>query len=939
MSTTSNPIADAPTLEVEVLESSFAKLAPHADELVRRFYEELFERHPTVKPLFVGVSMPKQRQHLKAALILVVENLRNPGTLKHALHELGARHVAYGAVDAHYPAVTEVLLDVMKEVAGRSWTKKVHSAWADALTIVTNIMLEGASQNPAATKEHDMTDARSHELFRNLPIAAFTLSEKGTIESWNDAAAELTGRSAAEVVGKRSGRALTGKRGQTPADDALAEPEAITEAFTLHDASGQRHDVQLRATPILDADGEARGASVVLLTGATSTESRRDGRLVQAVTGAGTAFILIDRNFVVTYANASSIALLEQHSATFREKFSGFEANKLIGTCIDGFHRDPGRVRRLLNDTGNLPHTADVEVQHLTFELNVSAISDPQGELVGHCLEWKDVTRVRKDALAGNRLGSIIEGCQAMFNIVDEDMCITYVNPGLLAMLRRYEAEIRTTFPDFSVETLVGSCVDRFHRNPAHQRGIVADESRLPFITEIRVGTLEFGLTACALRDGDGNRIGTGLEWIDYNERAKYAGQVSQLLNACEEGRLSERGDTTQLDAIYAPMMGNINEMLDKLLAPVEVLKRHLGRVAEGDLTAYIREDYSGDHAASRDALNNSLDALNTTLGQVNQVAESVGSGSQEVSDSSNALSQGATEQASSLQQITETMRTLTDQTTQNAENATTANELSNDARGVASQGDEMMKTMVTAMGDIDESSQSIRKIIKVIDEIAFQTNLLALNAAVEAARAGVHGKGFAVVAEEVRSLAARSANAAKETTEMIEDSIKKVDQGANIAEQTASALTKIVVGVGKVTDLVAEIAAASNEQAKGISEINTALSQVDKVTQTNTASAEESAAASQELSRQAKELVDRLGSFTLAEAQGGDAPTGITPEMMVALQRMMVQQGYTPLSVATNPRNGARAAPPVASVSGGTPQNLDPASIIALDDSEFGKY
>jgi methyl-accepting chemotaxis protein len=229
-------------------------------------------------------------------------------------------------------------------------------------------------------------------------------------------------------------------------------------------------------------------------------------------------------------------------------------------------------------------------------------------------------------------------------------------------------------------------------------------------------------------------------------------------------------------------------------------------------------------------------------------------------------MSQGATEQASSLEEITSSINEIAAQTRQNAENASLANRLAGEARESAEKGNGQMSQMVGAMQEINASSQSISKIIKVIDEIAFQTNLLALNAAVEAARAGRHGKGFAVVAEEVRSLAARSAKAARETAEMIEGSAKKVEGGMHIASLTAEALKQIVAAAARVSDLVAEIAASSNEQAQGVAQISTGLGQIDQVTQQNTAHAEESASAAEELSSQSIMMLQLIGTFKLTE-------------------------------------------------------------------------
>jgi len=297
-----------------------------------------------------------------------------------------------------------------------------------------------------------------------------------------------------------------------------------------------------------------------------------------------------------------------------------------------------------------------------------------------------------------------------------------------------------------------------------------------------------------------------------------------------------------------------------------------LQKMAQGDLTVdYNAAQADDDTRHVQEAFSNiaeglkaTLHSLNDILSQVAVASEQIATGSQQVSDSSQSLSQGATEQASSLEEVTASMTEMGSQTKQNADNATQANQLTATARENAERGNEQMQQMLGAMGEINESSGQISKIIKVIDEIAFQTNLLALNAAVEAARAGVHGKGFAVVAEEVRNLAQRSAKAAKETTELIEGSVKKAENGSNIANATANALEEIMAGITKVTDLVGEIASASNEQAQGIGQISEALGQIDQVTQTNTANAEESASASEELSGQAAHLKQMVGRFRL---------------------------------------------------------------------------
>ncbi|MCY6484811.1 methyl-accepting chemotaxis protein [Clostridium aestuarii] len=310
-----------------------------------------------------------------------------------------------------------------------------------------------------------------------------------------------------------------------------------------------------------------------------------------------------------------------------------------------------------------------------------------------------------------------------------------------------------------------------------------------------------------------------------------------------------------------------LKEMADRLKELIGEISYTLTEMSKGNLNVSIDREYKGQFKEVRKSINIILVSFNRVLGDINGSAEQVSAAAKQVSNSSQELSQGAAEQASSVEEITASMSQIAAQTKQNAENASTANHLAMKTSENAKQGNDRMKEMLTAMNQINDASKNISKIIKVIDEIAFQTNILALNAAVEAARAGQHGKGFAVVAEEVRNLAGRSANAAKETTTMIEDSIKKVKIGTEIANETAQSLDKIVNDVNMAAKLVADIANASNEQATAISQMNQAIDEVSNVTQMNTATAQESASASEELLSQAVVLKDRIEKFNLKES------------------------------------------------------------------------
>ncbi|MBF0527724.1 MAG: HAMP domain-containing protein [Deltaproteobacteria bacterium] len=334
---------------------------------------------------------------------------------------------------------------------------------------------------------------------------------------------------------------------------------------------------------------------------------------------------------------------------------------------------------------------------------------------------------------------------------------------------------------------------------------------------------------------------------------------ITRTVNMIEEmsrGRLDSRLNMKQGDEI-GQMAKSMDQFAETLQNEVVM---SLQMLAACDLT--FKANPYDQHDTIGNALLKTGNELNLMIGNISLATEHIAAGAEQVAGSSQELSQGATESAASLEQITSSMTELASQTKANAENAAQANNLSLSAKNAALNGSKQMTEMTAAMKNINDSSREIAKIIKAIDDIAFQTNLLALNAAVEAARAGKHGKGFAVVAQEVRNLAGRSAKAARETAELIEDSMKRVENGSGIMAKTAAALTEIVDGATKVADLVGEIAAASNEQARGINQINQGLTQIERVTHQNTANSEQTASAAEELSSQAVHLREIVAKF-----------------------------------------------------------------------------
>lgn len=386
--------------------------------------------------------------------------------------------------------------------------------------------------------------------------------------------------------------------------------------------------------------------------------------------------------------------------------------------------------------------------------------------------------------------------------------------------------------------------------------------------------------------------------------------EISDTMQDMSHGNL-EVSVKGQYRGEFKRLADAVNSTIQKLGVVVKEISGTLSDIADGNIDIDTVRIYEGNFESISHSMNKIVDSLNHTLGEIHTAAEQVSTGAVQVADGSQLLAQGATEQASSVEELTAAVTQVAAQTKDNAENANHANTLVLQVKDSAVQGNTQMKEMLEAMAAINEASANISKVIKVIDDMAFQTNILALNAAVEAARAGQHGKGFAVVAEEVRNLAARSANAAKETTALIEGSIEKAQRGKEIAGSTAKALNEIVEGVSEAAELISGIAVSSNEQASGISQINIGINQVSEVVQTNSATSEESAAASQELSGQSELLKGLVDTFRLR----GSASNG-RRNRDYSRSRNVDRHSYSEDSYAA----------------GNKPQ-------IILSDSEFGKY
>jgi methyl-accepting chemotaxis protein len=388
-------------------------------------------------------------------------------------------------------------------------------------------------------------------------------------------------------------------------------------------------------------------------------------------------------------------------------------------------------------------------------------------------------------------------------------------------------------------------------------------------VADLRFGAAALRVTASPVVAASGEHLGAIVEWLDRTDEVEAEVELGQTIDAAAAGHLDQRVALEGKRGFFAVAARQMNALLDTNLRVFTDLQRVLGALAAGRLGERITADYRGMYAQIKADANATGEQLTATMAEIRSAAIQVRNDARELSRGTENLSARTEQQASSLQETASAMEEMTSTIKQNADNAVLANRLATQAAEVAERGTSVVTDAVAAMGEINASSRRIADIIGVVDEIALQTNLLALNAAVEAARAGEQGRGFAVVASEVRSLASRSAVAAKEIKALIQDSLDKVDGGSKLVDDSGQTLGEISTGMAKVRDLVAAISMASSEQARGVDEINRAVMQIDDTTQQNAALVEQTSAANQALTDQADRLSDLVSSFDL-----GDAPT-----------------------------------------------------------------
>jgi methyl-accepting chemotaxis protein len=556
----------------------------------------------------------------------------------------------------------------------------------------------------------------------------------------------------------------------------------------------------------------------------------------------------VNENFATVTGYSEKELVGNHHSMLLDDKLkSSAEYKQFWEDLVDGkVHR--GQFSRV--GKGGKP---------IRLEASYNAILDPEGKPFKIVKYATDITadylkdkKAEESAKEATLIKNTLDSASTMMMMADNDGIIRYMNPAAGQLMQDSAPKLRKILPNFDPNNLIGQNFDVFHKNPSHQRNILGSLTK-PYDTTIPVEDLFFKLKASPIVT-DGIRLGTALEWADVTQERNVENDIDRLISAAVNGDFSER---ISLD------------------------------------------DKTGTSEKICDGINSLVDKMTEIILQVKEAGETINTAAGEISTGNNDLSSRTEQQASSLEETAASMEELASTVKQNAENALQANQLAAAASGVAIKGGQVVGNVVNTMSAINDSARKIEDIISVIDGIAFQTNILALNAAVEAARAGEQGRGFAVVAGEVRTLAQRSASAAKEIKELITDSVSKTTEGTKQVEEAGTTMEEIVSSVQRVTDIMGEISAASKEQSTGINQVNEAVTNMDEVTQQNAALVEEAAAAAESLVEQATSLMDTVSAFKLKGMQLQERRASSSPmrSAQVAPKKPVVKNEPKPMS------------------------------------------
>lgn len=733
----------------------------------------------------------------------------------------------------------------------------------------------GSAAKLVKVDERELNDMRGQIAAINRVQAVIEFGLDGTVLNANQNFLDLLGYSLEEVKGRHHSIFVDPNYRASQEYrlfwDRLGRGQFETGQYKRIGKGGKEVWIQASYNPILTADG--RPFKVVKFATDITDEAQRKikaERELQQIVGAmdstSSNVMVADPDRKIIYMNRAVEKMLRAVEADLRKALPHFLVDKVVGSNIDIFHKNPSHQMQLLANLRDT-YTSEITVAGIVFRLIVNPIYSESDERLGTVVEWIDRTKEVAAEHEMRRILGALDSTTTNVMIADPDRKIIYMNKSVESMLRVAEADIRSVLPHFSVDKIVGSNMDIFHKNPAHQMKLLENLTST-YTSNIVVGKRHFRLVANPIFSKDGPRLGSVVEWQDRTLEVGVEVEVNALVGAAAAGNFSERISVVGKEGFFLKLAEGLNSLVTTADKGLNDVARVLGAVAKGDLTERIDAEYSGTFGDLKNYCNETTASLTSMLGDIRSAADMIFTASSEIAQGNADLSSRTEQQAASLEETASSMEELTSTVKLNADNAKQANVLAEQASAVAIDGGTLIQQVVTTMNAINESARKISDIIGVIDGIAFQTNILALNAAVEAARAGDQGRGFAVVASEVRTLAQRSANAAKDIKALISDSVQKIESGNQLVGKSGDTMKEIVSSIKRVNDIMAEIAAASVEQSTGIEEVSTTVSQMDEMTQQNAALVEEAAAAAESLQSQADQLNRNVAQFHLDKDQ-----------------------------------------------------------------------